>query len=330
VDLTPQVDPARIAEAARAVLSQAEIAGAVAINVGLDLPEFADGLIEASHSAGKPLVACAVDVPAVAEKFKAAGVPVYSTPERAVRAYRKLLGSGMRYCVTASPPVSPRVATPLRRVIETGRGPLPYAAARKILTAYGVPFCREGRCASVAEALRAAERLGYPVVLKAERPGLLHKTEAAAVRVDVRTPGELQTACREMTKRLGPGPFLIQQQLERGVELLVGGKRDPTFGPVVVCGTGGILTEALGDVSLCLAPLGPAEAREMLKEGLKGRLLQGVRGMPACDPEPLVKILLAVSRLLTDHPRIQELDLNPVIASGKKARAVDALLILEP
>ncbi|MFZ1057611.1 MAG: acetate--CoA ligase family protein [Candidatus Rokuibacteriota bacterium] len=329
VDLTPQVDPARIAEAARAVLSQAEIAGAVAINVGLDLPEFAGGLIEASRSAGKPLVACAVDVPGVAEKFKAAGVPLYSTPERAVRAYRAMIHAGQER-ESAAPPKPPRLSAALRRLLETERGPLPYDAARKILTAYGVPFCREGRAASPAEALRVAKRLGYPVVLKAERPGLLHKTEAAAVRVDVRTPGELQTACREMTKRLGPGPFLIQQQLERGVELLVGGKRDPTFGPVVVCGTGGILTEALGDVSLCLAPLGPAEAREMLKEGLKGRLLQGVRGMPACDPEPLVKILLAVSRLLTDHPRIQELDLNPVIASGKKARAVDALLILDP
>jgi hypothetical protein len=132
-----------------------------------------------------------------------------------------------------------------------------------------------------------------------------------------------------MSKRLGPGPFLVQQQVKGGVELLVGGKRDPTFGPVVVCGTGGILAEALGDVSLRLAPLGPAEAGEMLKEGLKGRLLQGVRGMPRCNPAPLVKILLAVSRLLTDHPRIRELDLNPVIAGGKKALAVDALLILE-
>jgi len=122
---------------------------------------------------------------------------------------------------------------------------------------------------------------------------------------------------------------LIQQRVGRGVELLVGGKRDPTFGPVVVCGTGGILAEALGDVSLRLAPLGPAEAREMLKEGLKSRLLQGVRGMPPCHPEPIVKILLAVSRLLIDHPRIQELDLNPIIASGKKALAVDALLVLE-
>src|SRR3970040_428920 len=133
----------------------------------------------------------------------------------------------MRYGVTTRPRGALRIAAPLRRVLETGGGPLPYDTARKILTAYGVPFCREGRCASVAEALRAAKRLGYPVVLKAERPGLLHKTEAQAVKVDVRTPGELQAACREMTKRLGPGPFLIQQRVGRGGQLLVGGKRGP-------------------------------------------------------------------------------------------------------
>ncbi len=329
VDLTPQVTPTAIAEAARLVLSQAEIAGAIAINVGLDLPEFGDGLIQAWRSTRKALVACAVDVPVVAGKFQAAGIPVFPTPERAVRAYRALALAGQER-ESAAPPKPPlRLPAALHQLLETGRGPLPYDAARRVLTAYGVPFCREGRAASPAEALRVARRLGYPVVVKAERPGLLHKTEARAVRIDVRTPRELQAACREMTKRLGPGPFLIQQQVKGGVELLIGGKRDPTFGPVVVCGTGGILTETLGDVSLRLAPLGPGEAREMLKEGVKGRLLQGVRGMPPCDPEPLVKTLLAVGHLLVEHPRIVELDLNPVIAVGTKALAVDALVILD-
>src|SRR3970040_3198504 len=104
----------------------------------------------------------------------------------------------MRYCVTTRPRGALRIAPPLRRALEAGRGPLPYDAARKILTAYGVPFCREGRCASVAEALRAAKRLGYPIGLHAERPGLLHTTDAQAGKVDVRTPGELHDAFRDM------------------------------------------------------------------------------------------------------------------------------------
>ncbi|MBI4590855.1 MAG: acetate--CoA ligase family protein [Candidatus Rokubacteria bacterium] len=330
VDLTPQVAPAKIAEGVRVVLSQDEIAGAVAINVGLDLPEFADGMIQASRSADKPIVACAVDVPGVAEKFHAAGIPVYPTPERAVRAYRALaLANREAGTLKPPPPVPPRFPNALRRLLETGRGPLPYAFARRILRTYGIPFCREGHATSARETLKVAKQFGYPVVLKAERPGVMHKTEAHAVRVDIRTPRELRVAHREMTTRLGTGPFLIQQQVGPGVELLVGGKRDPTFGPVVVCGTGGILADALGDVSLRLAPLALEDAREMLKEGLKGRLLRGFRGMPPCDPEPLVKILLAVSHLLTDHPRIRDLDLNPVIVAGTRALAVDALLILE-
>ncbi|HET7877075.1 MAG TPA: acetate--CoA ligase family protein, partial [Methylomirabilota bacterium] len=330
VDLTPQVDPKAIGPAARLVLGEEDIAGAVAINVGLDLPEFADGLLEASGATGKPLVACAVDVPVVAEKFRAAAVPVYPTPERAVRAYGALMRPRWRAApLEAAAPALPRLPAALRQLLETGRGALPYRAARRILAGYGIPFCREAEARSTREALTVAGRLGYPVVLKAARPDLVHKTEAGAVRVDLRTPRELEAACREMTKRLGPGPFLVQRQVGRGVELLVGGKRDATFGPLIACGSGGILAEALRDVAVGLAPLQSEEARGMLSEGVRGRLLRGVRGMPPCELGPIVRIVLAVSRLLADHPRIVELDLNPVIATGKRAVAVDALVICE-
>lgn len=328
VDLTPQVDPGAIAPAARVVLGQPGLAGAVAVDVGLDLPEFADGISAASRSTGKPVVACAVDVPGVAERFRAAGVPAYPTPERAVRAYSKLLGSGMRYCSAGAPPSRPKLAAPLRRALETGRGPLPHAAARGILGAYGVPFCQERVATSLRQALRAAGRLGYPVILKAPRQGLLHKTEAGAVLTGIGSPRALRQAYRELQRRLGPGLCLVQKQVGPGVELLVGGKRDPTFGPVVLCGTGGLLAEAVADVSVALAPPSPEEARQILSEGLKGRVLRGFRSYPACDPGPLVKILLGVGRLLADLPAVVELDLNPVIAAGRKALAVDALVIV--
>jgi acyl-CoA synthetase (NDP forming) len=328
VDLTPQVEATAIAEAARMVLSQNEVAGAVAVNVGLDVPEFADGLIQASRATGKPMVACAVDVPGVSEKFQAAGIPVFPTPERAVRAYHALtLANPERRATKLRTSAPPRLSAALLDLLKTGRGPLPYAFARRVLSAYGIPFCREGQATSAREALRVAMRLGYPVVVKTARADLLHKTEARGVRLDLSTPRELLAAWREMKKRLG-GPLLIQKQVKPGVELLIGGKRDQTFGPVVACGTGGILAEALQDVSTRLAPLGRAEAREMLKEGLKGRLLGGVRGRPPCDPEPVVRILLAVGRLLAGHPRVVEVDLNPVIAAGGEALAVDALVIV--
>jgi acyl-CoA synthetase (NDP forming) len=331
VDLTPQVDPQAVAHAARVVLEQAEVSGVVAINVGLDLPEFALGLIEASRSTEKPIVACAVDVPGVAEKFEAAGVPVFPTPERAVRAYRLLtLAKQVRGAPAPPPAPPPRLPRPLRQLLETGRGPLPYQAARRLLRAYGVPSCREGLAGSAGEALSVARRIGYPVVLKAIRQEIIHKTEAGAVRLGIRTPRELQGAVREMARRFGQGPVVVQQQVEAGIELLVGAKRDPAFGPVVVCGTGGVLAEALGDISVRLAPLEVNEAREMLREGLRERLLSGFRGVPSCDDERLAKLLMAVGRLLVDHPGITEIDLNPVIVAGRRMAAVDALVILEP
>lgn len=108
----------------------------------------------------------------------------------------------------------------------------------------------------------------------------------------------------------------------------MGGRQDATFGPVVLVGTGGVLAEAVQDVALGLAPLDPGEAQELLRAGLRAQLLQGYRGMSVCDEGPLVRILSTLGQLLSAYHRIAELDLNPVIACGESAVAVDALVIL--
>ncbi|MBI4610179.1 MAG: acetate--CoA ligase family protein [Candidatus Rokubacteria bacterium] len=328
VDLTPQVTPAAIAAVARAVLAQGAISGALAINVGLDLPEFAQGLVRAAHEYGKPLVAFTADAPEVTRWFTASGVPVLPTPERAVRAYRALYvaGQAREGCVRANAMLP--LAPDLQALLSTREGVLSYTLARRILEATGIPFCRERWADSAAEAIEVAKALGFPVVIKAMRDELLHKSEAGAVRVNLRDPQDVADACQTLAARLGPVQYLIQDQVEPGVELLIGGRRDPVFGPVVAVGTGGLLAEAVQDVSIALAPLGSAEAREILGQGLRARLLQGSRGMPGCDAEPLVRILVAVGQLLAAYPRIAELDLNPVIARGDRAVGVDALLIL--
>lgn len=328
VDLTPQVSPSAIAPAVRAVLAQEAISGAVAINVGLDLPEFADGLIRAAAEQGKPLVAFTADVPEVTRRFAGAGIPVLPTPERAMRAYLALCVAGRRRPASTCWNDFPSLAPEVQELLRSPNGALPYQAARQILDAAGIPFCREGWADSAAEAVEAAEALGFPVVVKAMRKELLHKSEAGAVRVGLRDSGDVREACEALAARLGPVRFLIQEQVGPGVELLVGGRRDPVFGPVIAVGTGGVLAEAAQDVSLALAPPYLDEARQMLREGLRGRLLRGYRGIPACDEEPLVRILHAVSQLLAAYPRIAELDLNPVIACGSSAVAVDALMIL--
>jgi acetate---CoA ligase (ADP-forming) len=328
VDMTPQVNPQQIKATCALVFGEAAIGGVLAVNVGLDIPEFADGLVSAGRSVAKPLVACVTDAPRVADTFKAAGVPVYSAPERAVRAYRALWRVS-RPAVPSPPPAPrPRLRPDLIAQLESGEGPLGYEAARDLLAAYGLPFCRDRRAHSVEAARGAAQALGYPVVVKSARPDLLHKTEVGAVATNLKNADELESACRRLLAQSGEAGLLIQEHVTGGIEFLVGGRQDRTFGPMVVVGTGGVLAEAIGDVSVALAPVSLSEARTLVGLGVRGRLLSGYRGTPPTDPEAVARVLVAVGALLADHPRIAEVDVNPVILRGDRAVAVDALVIV--
>jgi acetyltransferase len=326
VDLTPQVDPGQIAGAIDLVLGQPAIAGAVAVNVGLDIREFADALVTASANLGKPVVAFAADVPGVTARLRQGGVPVLASPERAVRAWRALWAArpGARD-IAATRPLPPTVTA---RLATAPAGPLPYPAARAVLEACGIRFCREVTATSSDEAVSAASAIGYPVVVKADVAGLTHKTEAGGVRLDLRNAPAVRAAWRGLRVALGADRVIVQEQVGPGVELLIGARRDETFGPVVALGTGGILAEVVRDVSVRLAPLGPDEAREMLDEGARPRLLAGPRGLPAVTATPVVEALCAVSNLIAASSRIVEIDLNPMIARGADVVAVDALVIL--
>jgi acetyltransferase len=329
VDLTPQVDPSRITEAAQTIVSGSGAAGVLAVNVGLDIPEFADGCIAAARAAGKPLVACAVDAPEVTARFATARVPVYPVPERAVRAYRALWLAGRGPSRPAPASVRPVLRIEIESILGSAHGPMPYDLARELLSAYGVRFPREAMVNGTDAAVEAAERIGFPVALKTARSDVLHKSEAGAVATDVRTPAALRDACRSVAAATNSAAFIVQAQVARGAELLVGGRRDETFGPVVAVGMGGFLAEAVRDVSLALAPLPLDEACALVPLGLRGRLMAGYRGWPAWEAEPVGRALVAVGRLLADHPRVREIDVNPLIARGAEAVAVDALLILE-
>lgn len=327
VDLTPQVAPDRIAGAVRVVFEQPEVAGVVAVDVGLDIPELADAIVAASVATAKPAVAFTADAPGIAERLRAGGVPVLPGPERAVRAWRALWRAGRRFSAPSSVarPLAPDLA---RALAEAPAGPLPYALARRVLEAFGVAFCRERTATDEDEAVAAAEAIGYPVVVKADAPGLVHKTEAAAVHLDVRDAGAVRQVVRDARSRLGAPRVVVQERVPDGAELLVGARRDPVFGPAVAVGTGGILAEAVHDVALALAPAGRDEAHAILHDGIRARLLTGVRGRPACDDAPLIDTILAVADLMAAVPRVIEIDVNPVIASGSRAVAVDAVIII--
>jgi acetyltransferase len=330
VDMTPQMEPSGFEPSIRLVLEASEVSGAVAIDIGLDRPEYADALASAQAATGKPIVACTVDTPDMDRRLRGAGIPLVPGPERAVRAYRALVRHaelGRR--LEPRPgrrPLRPLPAGLAERV-AAARGPLRHTDARLLLEAYGVEFPRERVVATAEEALSAAREIGYPLVVKTAQPDVLHRTEAGGVVLGVTDGETLVRAIRALEARLGPGALLIQEEVPRGLELLVGGRRDPSFGPTVLVGLGGVLAELLRDVSIELAPLAPGDARAMLAGGRRAALLRGFRGAAPVDEGALAAVLVGVGDLLVEHEEIAELDLNPLIASGGRLVAVDALIV---
>ena len=168
--------------------------------------------------------------------------------------------------------------------------------------------------------------MGYPVALKAAGPEILHKSDVGGVSLDIRDEAALRDAFRTLRSRLGQTmtAALVQQMVSSGVELLIGAVVDPTFGPLVACGSGGVLVDLLGDTVFRLHPLTDLDAAEMV-EGLKSLpLLRGYRGRPAADEHAAVDALLRVSALLDICPEIQELDINPLKVLERGALALDA------
>ncbi len=220
-----------------------------------------------------------------------------------------------------------------------GEGPgvvrtLPELESLELLRAAGLPVPAVERARDADEAVAAAGRIGYPVVLKLDATGLAHKSDVGGVRVGLSDADAVRAAAAEL---LGIAPpagatvrgLLVAAMAEPGIELIVGVRRDPQFGPAVLVGLGGVLAEALDDVAIRIAPVPREEALAML-DGLRGaRLLDGFRGGPGVDRGAVADLVVAVGALAAARPDIRELDLNPVIAGPSGATIVDALVVLD-
>jgi len=198
--------------------------------------------------------------------------------------------------------------------------------AKAILAQYGVRCVPERAAMNVEAAVKAAAELGYPVVLKADGD-IEHKTEAGAVRLDLRDADALRAACLAMTA--AKDGFLVQPMLKGGIELVIGVKRDPQVGPVLLVGMGGVLVEIMRDTALALAPVGRLEARRMLEQLRGFKLLQGYRGTPAADLDAACDAIARISEFAADHAdEVEEIDVNPLLARPDGATALDALIVL--
>jgi acetate---CoA ligase (ADP-forming) len=203
-----------------------------------------------------------------------------------------------------------------------------YWSTRQWLAGEGIPFPRAVIARSQNEALVLSSDLEYPLVIKAL--GLLHKSDAGGVVLSLRDEEELACAACEIFERLRPDAITVEEMapLDLGVEVIVGVKRDPTFGPVIMIGFGGIYAEVLRDFATALAPVDAQAVRKVLRSLHLAPLLEGVRGKPAVDVEALAGIVARFSTLAAAHPEIAEMEMNPVLVTPTGAVALDCRIAL--
>jgi len=338
VDVLATAGPEHFAAAIGALLDDDAID---AIFLNFVTPFFVDTLgvaheIAAANSrSDKPIVATVMtEKKGWSETLKVireAGVPTYDMPETGARA---LVSMG-RYAALLQRPDEPPV---LFADVDSARGRSIVGAAVKrgaaclnaeegyaLLGCYGIATAQSESASDVDACLKAADKIGYPVVLKIDAESVLHKTDAGGVVMNVRDRDSLREHAELMADRFsGVSPrFLVQQQLSDGHEVIVGAQVVEGLGHVVMFGLGGILVEVLKDVSFKVTPISRREAREMIESLRAFNLLTGVRGQRSVDLSVLEETIQRVSQMLIENPEIRELDINPIFASPQGARAAD-------
>jgi len=219
---------------------------------------------------------------------------------------------------------------------KEGRKYLLEPEAEMVCMEYGIPVTRFKVAGTLEEAVKFAEGIGYPVVLKIVSPDIIHKFDVGGVVLNLKSPNEVEDSYEKIlknVKRHKPNAkivgMLVQEMAPQSTEVIVGATKDPQFGPALMFGLGGIFVEILKDVTFRVAPINESDAREMITEVKAYPILRGYRGQPPADIDAIVNILLNTSKLVIDHQEIKELDFNPIMVYEKGAKTVDARIILE-
>lgn len=298
--------------------------------------DVAAAMRDAARVSSKPVVATFMGVEGAIPML--APIPAYRFPEAAVSALaRSTQYARWRQSPDGTLPVLTSEVEAARAIVRSalakGPGWLAPVAAQQLLEALGVAVIHTHLVTSEDDAAARAAAVGYPVALKAFGPAILHKSDAGAVHLRLGDEAAVRASYRDLATRLGGRALgvLLQRMAGEGVEMFIGGLQDPSFGPVVFCGSGGVLVELFGDAVCRLCPLTDLEARQMLDEMRGVARLRGYRGRPAADEGALLDALLRVSALLDACPEIQELDINPINVLGRGVAALDVRIrVAEP
>jgi acetyltransferase len=305
----------------------------------------ANSIVEVSKKYHKPILACFMGADIVAggvSILRKNKIPCYSIPERAAKAMREMVAYSRyksrplrvveRFAVNKIP-----VMKIIRSFTSRGQYEIGENEAKTILEAYNFNVPPGSLAKTVDEAVRFANEVGYPVAMKISSPDILHKSDCGGVKIGLSTPQAVEDAFELMMlriKRKKPNAelrgVLIEKMIMGGKETILGMKKDPQFGPVLMFGLGGIFVEVMKDVSFGLAPITEEECLKMLEATRSYKLLTGARGEKPVDISAIVLNMQRLSQLVMDFPEISEIDINPLKAGyqGDGAFVIDARIIL--
>ncbi|MBN2055648.1 GNAT family N-acetyltransferase, partial [bacterium] len=354
VDVLGDCRSKRYARAVEAVLPDAGVDAVLAILTPQSMTNpraTAMAVAELVEKTGKPILAAWLGGQSMQEGIKIlseAGIPSYRTPEQAVRAFMTLVAYSRNLGALYETPRDIPVTFTLDRkktraqfaslIVQSSRA-LSEEVSKTILASYGIQVTQPFPAADRDTAAAVAERLGYPVVLKIDSPDITHKSDLGGVELNLEDDRMVRSAFDRIVAgvREGlPGALVrgvtVQPMLRatQGLEMILGMKKDPTFGAVIMAGLGGTTAEVFNDITLGLPPLNERLARRMLESLRAWPLLRGYRGRPGVNLDRLIETIMRFSYLAADYPEIMELDINPLLVTTDRAIALDARIIIDP
>jgi acetyltransferase len=353
IDILGDAPPDRYVQAVDICLEAPELSGLVVIltpQAMTDPTGVARALAAGIKNRHKPFMAVwmgARDVEAGIRILNEARIPTFATPEDAVDTFMQMYSYSRNLeLLQETPPSLPheiqvnkgQAKTFIGECLKRREKVLTEIESKAILSAYGIPVNRTVMASNPRAAVEAARGIGFPVVVKIYSPDITHKSDVDGVRDHLKSEQEVTAAFEEITSRakmVKPEARIwgvtVQNQVEKTeIELIVGSKRDPQFGPLILFGMGGVLTEMLRDSAVELPPLNLLLARRLMERTHVYRILQGYRNIPAANVDLVAEFLVRISQLVADFPEIIELDLNPVVISDGCPVAIDARIVVEP
>ncbi len=353
IDILGDAPPDRYVQAVQICLEAPELSGLIVIltpQAMTDPTGVARALATEIKNRHKPFMTVwmgARDVKAGISILNEARIPTFATPEDAVDTFMQMYSYSRNLeLLQETPPSLPRelqvnkgkARTFIDECLKRREKILMEIESKAILSAYGIPVNRTVMASNPRAAVEAARGIGFPVVVKIYSPDITHKSDVDGVRLHLKNEQEVTAAFEEVTsgaKMVKPEARIsgvtVQNQVKKSeIELIIGSKRDPQFGPLILFGMGGVLTEVLKDSAVELPPLNLLLARRLMERTRVYRLLQGYRNIPAANMDLVAEFLVRISQLVTDFPEIVELDLNPVVISEGCPVAIDARIVVEP